>query len=123
MGDMTHLVAYESVRIGDNVLIASKCFISDTNHGVYKGEKQESPATPPNQRKLVSKPVVISNNVWIGENAVILAGAEIGDGCVIGANCVVSKKIEKNCIVVGHNQIIKKFDAKVSSWEKPLKIR
>ena len=35
IGDMTHIVSYEKVEIGDNVLIASKCFISDTNHGCY----------------------------------------------------------------------------------------
>ena len=29
MGDMTHIVAHERVEIGNNVLIASKCFISD----------------------------------------------------------------------------------------------
>ena len=29
MGDMTHIVALNQVKIGDNVLIASKCFISD----------------------------------------------------------------------------------------------
>ena len=82
MGDMTHIVAHEKVVIGDNVLIASKCFISDTNHGVYKGMKQDSPELPPNSRKLVTNPVRIGNNVWIGENVVILAGADIGDGCI-----------------------------------------
>ena len=35
MGDMTHIVAYDNVEIKDNVLIASKCFISDTSHGSY----------------------------------------------------------------------------------------
>ena len=42
MGDMTHIVAYEHIEIGDNVLIASKCFISDTSHGTYKGNNQDS---------------------------------------------------------------------------------
>ena len=115
-GDLTHIVAYERVEIGDNVLIASKCFISDTSHGVYKGDEQDFPDIPPNKRKLVTKPVKIGSNVWIGENAVILAGAEIGDGCVIGANSVVSKKIEENCIVIENGRIIKKFDGK--NWNK-----
>ena len=109
MGDMTHIVAHEQVEIGNDVLIASKCFISDTNHGVYKGENQDSPDVPPNARKLVTKPVKIGNNVWIGENAVILAGAEIGDGCIIGANAVVSKKIEAGSMVVGNGIIIKNY--------------
>lgn len=118
MGDMTHIVAHEKVEIGNNVLIASKCFISDTSHGVYKGENQDRPETPPNERKLVTKPVKIGNNVWIGENVVILAGSEIGDGCIIGANSVVSKDIPEESIVVGHSQVIKKWNKKTGAWER-----
>ena len=116
MGNMTHIVAHERVEIGNNVLIASKCFISDVNHGVYKGDNQDSPDTPPNERKLISKPVKIGNNVWIGENAVILAGAVIGDGCIIGANSVVSKEIDNDSIVVGNGKVIKKYDREKKLW-------
>lgn len=108
-GDMTHIVAHERVEIGNNVLIASKCFISDTNHGNYKGENKSRPDEPPRKRRLVTKPTKIGNNVWIGENAVILAGAEIGDGCVIGANSIVSKEIPSNSIVAGANKIISQY--------------
>ena len=118
MGDMTHIVAHEHVEIGNNVLIASKCFISDTSHGVYNGETQDSPDVPPNKRKLVAKPVKIGNNVWIGENAVILAGAEIGDGCVIGANSVISKKIPQKSIVVNNSVVIKTWDNTAKHWER-----
>ncbi|MBF0580413.1 acetyltransferase [Erysipelotrichaceae bacterium RD49] len=119
IGDMTHIVAHEKVKIGNNVLIASKCFISDTNHGLYKGDVQDSPLIPPNQRKLVTAPVVIGNNVWIGENVVILAGTDIGDGCIIGANSVVSGKYEKNSIIAGvPGKIIKSFDENVGLWKK-----
>ena len=117
MGDLTHIVAHDKVVIGDNVLIASKCFISDTNHGVYKGDNQDDPETPPNKRKLVTKPVQIGNNVWIGENAVILAGAKIGDGCVIGANSIVSKDIKANSMVVGNNCILKTYNKQSKKWE------
>lgn len=116
-GDMTHIVAHERVEIGNNVLIASKCFISDSSHGCYKGEKQDSPDVPPNDRMLVTKPVKIGKNVWIGENSVILAGAEIGDGCVIGANSVVNKKIDAGCIVVGNGKILKKWNKVSKCWE------
>ena len=116
MGDMTHIVAHERVVIGNNVLIASKCFISDTNHGVYKGDDQDSPEIPPNKRRLVTKPVKIGNNVWIGENVVVLAGAEIGDGCVIGANAVINKHIDCNSIVVEQNKIIKKYSSENNLW-------
>ncbi len=118
MGDMTHIVAHERVEIGNNVLIASKCFISDTNHGVYKGEDQDSPDIPPNDRKLVTKPVKIGNNVWIGENAVILAGAEIGDGCIVGANSVVKGVVPECSVVVGTGIVVKRFSCEEKAWKR-----
>lgn len=116
MGDMTHIVALSHVEIGNHVLLASKCFISDTNHGTYTGDEQDSPETIPNKRKLVSGKTKIGNNVWVGENAVILSGAEIGDGCVIGAGAIVSKKIPAGSMVVGSNRIIKQWDATQKQW-------
>ena len=119
MGELTHIVAHENVSIGNNVLIASKCFISDTNHGIYKGEEQSSPDTPPNARPLVTSPVSIGNNVWIGENVVILSGSKIGDGCVIGANSVVSGEIDAGCIAAGTPaRVIKRYDPESKKWIK-----
>lgn len=119
MGDMTHIVAHEKVEIGENVLVASKCFISDTNHGEYKGEDQDDPKTLPNQRKIVTKPVKIGNNVWIGENTVILSGTEIGDGCIIGANSVVKGTIPSNVIAGGSPaKLLKKYDQDTKRWKR-----
>ena len=116
MGDMTHIVAHESVTIGRNVLIASKCFISDTSHGDYSEICSESPDVPPAERKLITEPVVIGDNVWIGENVVILKGSHIGNGCIIGANSIVTKSIPPYSIVVGTNKIIKKYDFNNKIW-------
>lgn len=117
-GDMTHIVAHECVEIGSNVLIASKCFISDTNHGNYKDNIQSRPDMPPGKRTLVKRMVKIGSNVWIGENAVILPGSIIGDGCIIGANSVVNTKIPDNCIVAGAPATVKKrWNHVTSKWE------
>ncbi len=117
MGDMTHIVAYDKVEIGNNVLIASKCFISDTSHGSYKGSKQDLPSTPPNNRKLETRPVKIGNNVWIGDNVVILLGVTIGNGVIIGANSVVNKDVPSNTIIAGAPaRIIKRWDSEEKRW-------
>lgn len=116
IGDMTHIVAHNKVIIGNDVLIASKCFISDTNHGTYSGNRQDSPETVPNKRQVCFGEVVIGDRTWIGENAVILSGTKIGDGCIVGANSIVSKEIPNNCMVVGSNHIIKKWDKEAEKW-------
>lgn len=119
MGDNVHIVAHEKVVIGDNCLMASKIFISDTNHGEYVGENQSSPEIPPNDRKLITRPVTIGNNVWIGENVCILPGVKIGSGCIIGANSVVNNDIPDKCIVAGvPAKTVKKYDNEKGIWLK-----
>ncbi len=118
MGDMTHIVALNHVEIGKDVLIASKCFISDTSHGCYNGDNPDSPDSIPNRRALVSGTTRIGDRVWIGENAVILAGADIGDGCIIGAGSIVSKPIPAGSMVVGTNRILKRWNPETGTWER-----
>lgn len=120
MGDMTHIVAYEKVKIGNNVLIASKCFISDTSHGEYSGSRGgTSPYIEPRKRELITKPVVIGNNVWIGENVVILFGVDIGDGAIIGANSVVNRNVPPNTIVAGSPaRPIKVYNDSTQKWDR-----
>lgn len=120
IGDNVHIVANEKVIIGDNCLMASKIFISDTSHGEYNNSNiNSSPNVAPDERPLHTKPVKIGNNVWIGENVCILLGAKIGDGCIIGANSVVNRDIPSNCIVAGvPAKVIKVWDAELSIWRK-----
>lgn len=95
-----HIGAINKIIIGDNVLLASKVYISDHFHGEIT---KESLSLPPSQRKLYSKgPVIIHDNVWIGEGVVILPGVTIGKNSIIGANAVVTKSIPENCIVGGN---------------------
>ena len=119
IGDNVHIVAHEKVIIGNNVLIASKVFISDTNHGLYNGDSQSSPDEPPTNRKLVTNPVNIGSDVWIGDNVVILSGVNIGSGSIVGSNSVVTKSIPINVIVAGiPAKIIKRWNEKNQKWEK-----
>lgn len=120
IGDNVHIVASDSVTIGDNCLMASKIFISDTSHGVYnKVDPMSAPDIAPDDRTLVTKPVVIGDNVWIGENVCVLLGARIGNGCIIGANSVVTGDIPDNSIVAGAPaRVIKQYNTETNIWEK-----
>ncbi|KUJ50603.1 acetyltransferase [Chryseobacterium sp. JAH] len=117
INDDVHIAAVESIYIGDDVLIASKVYISDHNHGSYKGKFHDSPTTPPNSRKIYSDPVRIERNVWLGEFVCVLQGVTIGEGSIIGAMSVVSKNIPAHCIAVGSPaKVIKVYDFNLDQW-------
>jgi acetyltransferase-like isoleucine patch superfamily enzyme len=117
INDYVHIAAGEKIVIGNNVLIASKVFISDINHGKYSGEGADSPLTPPNSRSLSTNPVIINDNVWIGESVCILPGTTIGSGCIIGALSVVTRDIPPNSIAVGAPaRVVKTYDFDRKLW-------
>lgn len=120
MNDYVHIAAITSVTIGNNVLLASKIYISDCSHGSYAGnEFDDSPDILPNKRKLVAKPVVIEDNVWIGEFVSVLPGARIGKGAIIGTMSVVTGNIPPYSIAVGAPaRVIKKFNFSTQLWER-----
>lgn len=119
INDYVHIGVATGVTIGDNTLIASKVFISDHNHGNYKGNNQSDPMEKPISRILKSANVTIGSNVWIGEFVSILPGVTIGDGVIIGAMSVVSKDIPSNTIAVGiPAKVIKKYDVIKKEWIK-----
>jgi len=119
INDYVHIGAVESIEIEDNVLIASKVFITDHNHGNYSGENQDSPETIPHDRTIYSKPVKIKKNVWLGEFVSVLSGVTIGEGSIIGAMSVVNKDIPPFTIAVGSPaKVIKKYNFNTNKWEK-----
>ena len=120
MNDYVHITAMKSITIGNNVLLASKIYISDCSHGSYSGDENDSnPTTIPIDRKLFAKPVVIEDNVWIGEFVSVLPGVTIGKGTIVGANSVVSRSLPEYVIAVGIPAIpIKKYNFQHSRWEK-----
>ncbi len=119
VGDYVHIAAIESVIIGNDVLMASKVYISDHDHGAYQGENISLPNQRQIDKVIVALPVKIGNNVWIGENVCILKGVNIGENSIIGASSVVTKSVPENCIVAGNPAcIIKQFDFSTSTWVK-----
>lgn len=119
INDSVHITAMNSVSIGNNVLMASKIYISDCSHGYYEGkENDSSPEISPIDRKYKIGKVIIEDNVWIGEFVSILPGVKIGKGSIIGSNSVVTKSIPPNCIAVGvPAKIIKKYNFELNVWK------
>lgn len=97
-GQFCHIGAINLVKIGNNVLMGSKVYITDHQHGNYEKEYLISPG----ERTLTSRgPVLIEDNVWIGDNVVIMDGVKIGKGSVVGANAVVTHDVPEYSVVVG----------------------
>ena len=90
-----HCGAMESIKIGKNVLIAGRVFITDHDH-IFS-----DPKTPPLHSGWNISPVVIEDEVWIGEGAAIMKGVTIGKRSVIGANAVVTKNVLPYSVVGG----------------------
>ena len=106
--DFCHIGCINSITIEDNVMIASKVFISDHSHGeINYQELQKSPRL----RKLYTKgSIVIKKNVWIGDNVSVLSNVTIGENSIIGANSVVINDIPSNSIAAGiPAKVIKSF--------------
>jgi lipopolysaccharide O-acetyltransferase len=118
--DGVHITSIENIAIGNNVMMGSRIYISDHNHGIYRGDKQSRPEEPPSHRTLVGGgPVSVGDNVWIGDNVVILGPASIGSGAIVGANSVVRGVIPSNSIVAGAPaKLIKVFNPQTGSWDK-----
>jgi len=91
-----HCGAAESVKIGRDVLIAGRVYITDHDHVFDDPEKPARWA-----EGLVVKPVVIEDGAWLGEGCVILKGVTVGARAVVGANSVVTKNVPPGAIVGG----------------------
>lgn len=121
MGDYCQIEGSGSVLIGDDVLFASKVFISSNSHGNYSDKRrveQSSPYLTPIERPVIESKVQIGNRVWVGNGAMILMGVTIGDGAVIGAGSVVTKDVPPNSIAAGVPAVvIKEFNIETGKWE------
>ena len=96
--DFCHIGCIEKIEIGDDVMIASKVFITDHFHGNIT---EEDIKNPPIKRTLTSQPVKIGKNVWIGENVSIMPGVTIGNNVIIGANSVITHSFPDNSVIAG----------------------
>lgn len=96
IGRFVHINAWRDVKIGNQVLIADRVFISDCEH-------QYADTTRPiaSQDDPFLGAVHLRDGCWIGIGAVILPGVTIGRNAVVAANAVVSKDVPDYAVVGG----------------------
>jgi acetyltransferase-like isoleucine patch superfamily enzyme len=99
IGDHTRIGLHNTiigpVTIGNHVNLAQGITVTALNHNFDDTTKRID------EQGIATKPVVISDDVWIGANAVILPGVTIGRHVVVAAGAVVTKDVPDNTIVGG----------------------
>lgn len=87
------------IEIGDDVLIAGGCSVSDfSGHPLDPDKRAAGVQVAPEE----VRPVRIGSKAWLGRGATILPGVTIGEGAVIGAAAVVTKDVPPGHICVGN---------------------
>ncbi|MGH3166827.1 MAG: acyltransferase [Trebonia sp.] len=95
IGRGSHIVAHQSVDIGDDVWTGPYVYITDQNHSYV------DPEIPIGRQMPVNKPVSIGAGSWLGAGAIVLPGARIGRNVVIAAGSVVRGEVPDRCVVAG----------------------
>ena len=99
IGDYTrigiHCTVIGPVCIGSHVNLAQGITVTALNHNF------EDTSMRIDEQGISTKPVIISDDVWIGANAVILPGVTIGRHSVVAAGAVVTKDVPDNSLVAG----------------------
>lgn len=96
------IVSAAHVEIGDNVMIASRAYITDADwHDIYNRLETPGPRAP----------VKIGNNAWLGYGVKVCKGVTIGENSVIGAGAVVTSDIPANVVAAGNPaKVLRKLD-------------
>lgn len=95
------ITTVESIEIGRGCTFGNNLVIVDHDHDYI------------NNTGLISKPVVIGDNVWVGANVVILRGCIIGDNSVIAAGSIVKGIIPPNTLYYQERVIVNKKIEKI----------
>lgn len=115
VGPFARITAYGGVTIGRDVLIADRCYLSDTGH-VY-----EDITVPIKDQALrEGRQLRIGDGAWLGIGVAVIGGVTVGRNSVVGANSVVRSDVPDYCVVAGDPaRIIRRFVDGRWRWQDP----
>jgi acetyltransferase-like isoleucine patch superfamily enzyme len=100
------------VRIGADVLAASRVFIGDSYHD-YRDPTRPIRAQGMAEARLVT----IGDGAFLGIGATILPGVTIGENAYVGAGSIVTADVPPRCVAVGNPaRIVRHWDARAAAW-------
>jgi putative colanic acid biosynthesis acetyltransferase WcaF len=86
------------VKLGKYATVSQKVFLCTASHDITNS-----------LHPLISKEIIIEDQVWIGADAFIMMGVCVGEGAVVGARACITKDVEPWLIVAGNPaKVIKK---------------
>ena len=91
IGERAWIYCLDQITIGKNCCIGEDVRLLTGSHNV------QSPTFD-----LLTKPIIIMNNVWIATGAIILPGVTVGEGAVVGAGSVVARDVPPWTVVAGN---------------------
>lgn len=91
VGPHVEIYCKDQVKIGDNSVVSQGSYLCTASHDVNS-----------RNMRLVTKPIVIGNGVWVAAKVIVLPGVEMADGAVAGAGSVVAKSVRTNEVVAGN---------------------
>lgn len=109
IGDHTRIWAAESIKIGNNVLIAHNVNIFDNDtHPINYLERREDAdgiiwhGIRKDFSTLRYSAIEIDDDAWIGAGSFIMKGVKIGRGTIVAACSVVTKDVPSGVVVGGN---------------------
>ena len=99
----------DRISIGRRVVVSYNVTIADSDFHPHDPSERKRDAianSPYGERQsrpqIVSRPVVIGDDVWIGIGAIVLKGVNIGNGARIAAGAVVARDVLAGSTVAGN---------------------
>ncbi len=113
-GYMNHdcvIDCFDSISIGNNVVISERVVLRDSDNHVINdcGDSGQM-----SEDKMITAPILVGDHVWIGMNVIVLKGVSIGEGSIVAAGSVVNKDVPPHCLVAGVPAKVVKTDVKWS---------
>lgn len=95
------------ITIGIDVLIGEYTSFHSENHNFF------DPNILIREQGVVSKGIVLGNDIWVGAKVTFLDGAQVGDHSVVAAGSVVTEAFPSHVMIGGiPAKILKKLDKK-----------
>jgi acetyltransferase-like isoleucine patch superfamily enzyme len=115
IGRGTHIVAHDSIVIGDDVYTGPYVYITDQNHGYA------DPQVPIGRQWPTNAAVSIGAGSWLGAGAIVLPGSVIGRNVVVAAGSVVRGRVPDRCVVAGVPAKVIRSYVPGDGWLPPLR--